>query len=140
MRRSLSPRSTQRLHPPPRPASAWTRLRPLSSGSSTLLPRRTSRASRSRARLRRANQGEKIERPGRPMLIVLPLLTYSSLLLTIGNMQRGADWGRAGLRAAILWGTYAAISAELLGLIHGITPLGLTLAWGRSSPSRESWG
>jgi len=64
------------------------------------------------------------------MLIVLPLLTYSSLLLTIGNMQRGADWGRAGLRAAILWGTYAAISAELLSLIHGITPLGLALAWG----------
>lgn len=62
------------------------------------------------------------------MLILLPLLAYASLFLTVGNWRSGA-WARAALRAAILWCAYAMASAELLGLLSWITPLGLALAW-----------
>jgi hypothetical protein len=62
------------------------------------------------------------------MLIVLPLLAFVVLFLTVGNRDQGA-WARAALRAAILWGVYAIASAELLGVVGWITPLGLALAW-----------
>lgn len=63
------------------------------------------------------------------MLVVLPILAFISLWLVVGNHAPSDGWPRAAIRAAILWGVFAVASAEVLGLLSGITPLGLSLSW-----------
>lgn len=61
--------------------------------------------------------------------MVIPFLAFFSLFLLIGNLDKGVSWRLAFLRTAVLWGSYAIISAEILSLPNWITPIGLSLVW-----------
>lgn len=61
--------------------------------------------------------------------MIIPFLVFASLFLLIGNLDKGASWRLAFLRTAVLWGSYAIISAEILSLPSWITPNGLSMAW-----------
>jgi hypothetical protein len=63
------------------------------------------------------------------MLVILPLLAFLSVWLLLVNLDSQHAWRHAFLRAALVGGVWLVISTELLSLGHGITPLGLSLAW-----------
>lgn len=65
-------------------------------------------------------------------LVALPLVAWACLWAVFygeGERRGGADWRGAFLRASIVWGTYAALSAEALSPFRLVTPTGLSLAW-----------
>ena len=68
------------------------------------------------------------------MLILLPLAAFAvSLMVILGeDHPSDAQWREAGgafLRAAVLWGTFVALSSELLSLVQALTRVGVALSW-----------
>ena len=68
------------------------------------------------------------------VLILLPLAAFALCLAAIlgEEVQSEPPWlavGGAFLRAAILWGTFVALSSEILSLFHAITRIGIALSW-----------
>jgi hypothetical protein len=63
------------------------------------------------------------------MLTLFPAAAFLTGMLLLGNLSGRLPWRVAFMRAAILWGVYAVAATELLSLVHGITPLGLAIAW-----------
>src|SRR5512137_1397110 len=63
------------------------------------------------------------------LLALLPLCAFLAIFLVLTRRFPGLDWRQATLRAAVLWGAYMVVESELLSFVHGITPLGLVLAW-----------
>lgn len=61
--------------------------------------------------------------------MIIPFLVFGFLFLLIGNLDKGSSWRLAFLRTAVLWGSYAIITAEVLSLLSWITSSGLSLVW-----------
>ena len=62
-------------------------------------------------------------------MVIFPFLVFASLFLLIANLDKGASWRLVYLRTAVLWGSYAIISAEILSLPSWITQTGLSMVW-----------
>ncbi len=63
------------------------------------------------------------------MLAILPLLAYLTMFLALTTRMPDTDLRRQFVRACVLWGVYATLTAELLSLGDAITPLWLSVAW-----------
>ncbi|NIM92265.1 MAG: phospholipid carrier-dependent glycosyltransferase [Anaerolineales bacterium] len=63
------------------------------------------------------------------MLVILPVIAFVTLWLLWANFDRDSSWRQSALRSAILCGVFGILSAEILSLVSGITPLGLGLSW-----------
>ena len=63
------------------------------------------------------------------MLMIFPVLGYLCIFLLLGNLNHRNAWRRAALRAALVWGSYLVVLTEVLSLVKGVTPLGLSLGW-----------
>jgi len=72
------------------------------------------------------------------VLALLPLFALVGLILAFGNSFPEWGWRRSFLRATVAVGAYTILATEALGLLRGITPLGLFLVW--SVPAIGVWG
>jgi hypothetical protein len=63
------------------------------------------------------------------LLGLLPLAVLIGLILLLANLQPDSSWRRAGLHAAVLWGSYIVVTNELLSIWKAITRVSLVLAW-----------
>ncbi|MCI0827701.1 MAG: hypothetical protein J4N73_08025 [Chloroflexi bacterium] len=62
-------------------------------------------------------------------MILAPLLTYLTLILSIATFMPTWNWGKVALRGGLLWGSYAVVVTELLSLRSWMTRGGVVLAW-----------
>jgi hypothetical protein len=62
-------------------------------------------------------------------LAFLPVISLGCLFAWINNANRHWGWRRSLLRSLVIWGSWIVVSTEVLSLFHGITVIGLSLAW-----------
>ncbi|HSB90166.1 MAG TPA: hypothetical protein VLD63_09095, partial [Anaerolineales bacterium] len=60
---------------------------------------------------------------------LLPVLAFALGFLYLGNVRPDWAWDRCFLRGAVLFGAYAVVGAELLGLVHALTLPALLVLW-----------
>ncbi|MGH2626620.1 MAG: hypothetical protein ACRDHY_08230, partial [Anaerolineales bacterium] len=63
------------------------------------------------------------------MLAILPGLAFASVFLALGNLRPSWEWDRVLLRSLLVCSSAAVLGTEILGLIRGISPVGLTAFW-----------
>lgn len=90
------------------------------------------------------------------MIVVLPCISFIVLFLLllseeIQGTSESLGWRGAFLKACILWGAFIALSSEILGILHALTFVAVTILWGlylvvlfylgwRSRSFHQAWG